>query len=179
MTHSATLEWEPTMKTTSDIEWGPVSRVVNIDGQDYVVGPPAHQTKPRKPVKPYDPESIQLALEHIEDMHRFYMLVKPVGIKKKTKGGIILADTTVADQEWTHGIVQVCMLGPSFYKGKRFEDQGLTPEHGPQVGQLVYIQPRTPIRFKIKGELFIAIADDGPVLTFNPDNIENISFMVG
>lgn len=164
---------------TTGGDFQPVSVRYKIDGQDYVVGLPAQPPKPRKPVTPYDPESIQLALEHIEDMHRFYMLVKPVGIKKKTKGGIILADTTVADQEWTHGIVQVCMLGPSFYKGKRFEDQGLTPEHGPQVGQLVYIQPRTPIRFKIKGELFIAIADDGPVLTFNPDKIENISFMVG
>jgi co-chaperonin GroES (HSP10) len=179
MTADATLEWEPVVESVNvDVDLKPVQTPWGTTVLEW------HPVKgfgeaSRPEVTPYDPEAIEIAKKGIKDVHRFYMVVHPVGIKKKTKGGIILADTTVHDQEWTHGMAQICMLGPSFYKGKRFEDQGLTQADGPRVGEVVYIQPRTPIRLRIDGKLFIIIADDTPVCTFNQDYLENISFNVG
>mgnify|MGYP001179290597 CR=1 FL=1 len=98
-------------------------------------------------------------LAAIPDPERYYMIVRQVGKKRKI-GSIILSEQTVADQDWTHGAAVVVKLGPSVYRGRKYEDMGLTPADAPQPGTLVMFEARSPKRIKIDGELYLIIADD-------------------
>jgi hypothetical protein len=71
---------------------------------------------------------------------RFNLIVAQVAIKKKV-GSLILADQTIQDQQWTHGLVVVVKVGPSVFKGKRFEDMGLSSDDAPQVGDMFFEVP--------------------------------------
>lgn len=129
-------------------------------------------------LKSFDDDSV-IPLEALPEPERFHMVVKPTGIRKKSKGGILFTDHTVSDQEWTHGIAMVCILGPSVFAGKRFEDLGLSRSNAPKVGDLVYVHARSPLRFKCDGELYLIVGDDTILGRFNKEHVHRISFTIG
>jgi hypothetical protein len=90
---------------------------------------------------------------------RFNLIVAQVAIKKKV-GSLILADQTIQDQQWTHGLVVVVKVGPSVFKGKRFEDMGLSPDDAPQVGDILWVSSKTPNRFTVDRYTFFEVPDD-------------------
>lgn len=110
------------------------------------------------------------------DPKLWYVVVKQIGITEKTKGGILLTDQTVADMEWTMGLCIVCKLGPAVYKGPKFQDLGLTPADGPQVGEVYRFQARNPTRYRLYGETFIEVADDALTSRFSREHLHEVSF---
>lgn len=122
-------------------------------------------------------------LAHIPDPKLWRVVVKQIGIKKKivTASGheFLMPDQVVADQEWTHGMCIVVKVGPAVYRGKKFEDLGLTPEDGPQVGHIYSFEARQPKRFKVDGVQLIELADDALSMQFHKDHLHRVSFQVG
>lgn len=106
----------------------------------------------------------------------WYVVVKQVGIRERSAGGILYTDQTVADMEWTMGLCVVCKLGPAVYTGPKFQDLGLTPADGPQVGDVYRFQARNPTRYRLYGETFIEVADDALTSKFNRKHLHEVSF---
>lgn len=126
-------------------------------------------------VRPYVDEDLKIPLEALPDPERFNLIVKPVGIKRMV-GKIILADQTVDAQEWTHGTVVVCKVGPAVFKGHRFKDMGIHHTDAPKVGDLLYVMPRTPNRFKVDGQIYFLVADDGIFARLDPKHAHRIEY---
>lgn len=123
-------------------------------------------------------------LEWIPDPDRFYLLVTQVGIKTQSAGGILLPGTTIADQEWNHGLGLVVKVGPAVYAGQRFRDMNLGVEDGPVVGDLVLFQARTPNRIKVElpgggDRLFLQISDDAILGRVKREHMHRVKFQVG
>lgn len=114
-------------------------------------------------------------LEAIPDPDRFNLVVKQVEIKKKI-GSIIVPSSTIDAQSWTHGMAVVVKRGPSVYRGKKFEEMGLSPDDGPKVGDVIYYESRAPRRFKVDGEEFLVIPDDAVIARFHRAHISRIGF---
>lgn len=91
---------------------------------------------------------------------RWLMIVTPVGIKKKSKGGILIPEQAQDDQYWTSGLGMVVAHGPAVYRGRQFADKGLSPEDAPPVGSLVVYNAKTPLRVKVDDLVLIYINDD-------------------
>lgn len=106
---------------------------------------------------------------------RFLIALMPVSVKDKI-GNVWLPDTAIEQQMWINGIGKVCALGPGVFKGRRFEDMGLTPEDAPKVGDLVIYNAKTPNRFKVDGVTLILVADDGYHMTVDPEHAHRITF---
>lgn len=119
----------------------------------------------------------KIPLEAIPDPDRFNLVIKQVTIKTKIKS-ILLAPSTIDAQSWTHGMAVVVKRGPSVYRGKKFEDMGLSPEDGPKVGDVIYYESRAPRRFKVDGEEFLVIPDDAVIARFNRDHLSRIGFTI-
>lgn len=107
----------------------------------------------------------------------FNIIVAPIGVRKKI-GSILLPDKAVDDQKWYHGLGQVKWVGEAVYKGRRFEDMGLTPDDGLKVGDLVYYNARSPARFKVDGKLYVILTDDSISMVFDRDGIDRLNFML-
>jgi co-chaperonin GroES (HSP10) len=119
-----------------------------------------------------------LAASVLSGMERFYLLIKHVEIKRKI-GSLLMPDQVVSGQEWNHGLAEVVMVGPAAFKGTRFADMGLTEANAPKPGEYIIFQSRAPLRFKIDGELYLVIADDGFVARVKHEHAHRISFQVG
>ena len=62
-------------------------------------------------------------LEKIPEPTGFRIVLFPLKLKEKTKGGLILTDETIAESQITTNICKVLKIGPSAYKDKeRFPD---------------------------------------------------------
>jgi len=96
-----------------------------------------------------DPE----VLPHIPGYH---LLVRPVSIKKATKGGIILPDSTVNDISYLTTVGKVLAIGDLAYKDK---DKFL---NGPwcSVGDYVCYGKHTGQKFFYKGVRMLILFDD-------------------
>lgn len=108
----------------------------------------------------------------------WHCVVKQIGIRRKSKGGLILPDQTVADQEWTHGLCMVVKAGPACYRGKKFEDLGIEPEDAPKPGELYLFTARSPERIKVADETFILVPDDALKVRVDRKYINDISFKI-
>jgi co-chaperonin GroES (HSP10) len=72
---------------------------------------------------PRDPEGIKEYLEIIPEPVGWRMLIRPYQPSKKTKGGVILADTTRETMQMTTVVGLVVKMGPDCYKDKiKFPD---------------------------------------------------------
>lgn len=119
----------------------------------------------------------KVPLEAIPEPDRFNLVIKQVEIKKKF-GSILAPSSTIDAQSWTHGMAVVVKRGPSVYRGKKFEDMGLSPEDGPKVGDVIYYESRAPRRFKVDGEEFLVIPDDAVIARFHRDHLSRIGFTI-
>ncbi len=119
----------------------------------------------------------KVPLEAVPEPDRFNLVIKQVEVKKKF-GSIIAPPSTIDAQSWTHGMAVVVKCGPSVYRGKKFEDMGLSPEDGPKVGDVIYYESRAPKRFKVDGEEFLIIPDDAVLARFKRENLSRIGFSI-
>lgn len=120
-----------------------------------------------------------VALDAIPDPERWYLIVRPIGKKLRTKGGLILPDQMIDDQDWTHGAGVVIKTGPSCYRGRKYADLGLTPEDAPQPGTLVVFESRAaPRRIRIDGQLYLIIIDDTVWGRATLDELSRLSFTI-
>jgi co-chaperonin GroES (HSP10) len=109
--------------------------------------------------KKIEPERV-IGVADVVKVERFQLIVRQVNTKKVSKGGIILTDETISDQRWTNGMGEVVALGPSVYRGKKFEDMDLHPSDAPKIGEIVLFESRAPRRFKFDGVEHMVIPDD-------------------
>ena len=84
------------------------------------------------------------------------LLILPFKMKDKTKGGIIMNDTTLEKQQVGSQCGNVLAVGPEAYKGKRFENSGPWCKKGDWVVFRAY----SGTRMKMYGQEFRLINDD-------------------
>lgn len=113
--------------------------------------------------------------EGIPTPERFLLFVMPVDVKDRI-GSLFIPDSAVEAQLWVNGIGKVCAKGPGVYRGRRFEEQGLTPDDAPSVGDLVIYNAKSPNRIKIAGRTLILVADDAILARVDPAHAHKIVF---
>nr|ASN63743.1 co-chaperonin GroES [uncultured virus] len=86
----------------------------------------------------------------------YHILVRPVSVKKQTKGGILLPDSTVNDISYLTTVGKVLAIGETAY-----EDKDKFPK-GPwcSVGDYVCYGKHSGQKFLYKGIRFILLFDD-------------------
>ena len=86
----------------------------------------------------------------------FHLLIRPVSAKKKSKGGIIKASSTIQDEEVSNICGYVLKLGTECYKDtKRFPTGAWCKE-----GDWVIFRAYSGTRMKMYGQEFRLINDD-------------------
>jgi co-chaperonin GroES (HSP10) len=117
---------------------------------------------------PRDPEGIKEYLEIIPEPVGWRMLIRPYQPSKKTKGGVILADTTRETMQMTTVVGLVVKMGPDCYKDKiKFPD-------GPwcKKGQFIIYGRYAGSRFQTKYGEHRILNDDEIIGTIKkPENI--------
>ena len=102
--------------------------------------------------------------------------VMPVGIKKKSRG-IILIDDAVDAQLWMHQLCKVCAVGPQVMKGPAYAEYDISEEEKPKVGELWLIDPKQPRRFAIDETHNIIIVNDDQLLgRVDPKHAHRLKF---
>ena len=117
----------------------------------------------------------KVPFEALPEPQRYYVLLKQVNIRKMI-GSIEIPDTVLADQQWHHGMGLVVKVGPSSYRGAKFEDVGLKPEDGPQPGDVYWFQARAPMRLYVDDELYMLLSDDGLLAKFDRHQLNRVRF---
>lgn len=120
----------------------------------------------------------KVPLEAIIEPDRWNIVIKQIGIKKKV-GSIYIPLEAQDAQSYTHGMAVVVKVGPSVYRGRKFEELNLTPDDGPKPGNIVYFEARMPRRLKIDGEEYLIIPDDAVIGRFDRKHINRVSFTIG
>jgi co-chaperonin GroES (HSP10) len=80
-------------------------------------------------------EEIELKKEDLPELPGYHVLVKPVSIKQKTKGGIILPDSTKDDIAYLTTVGKVLKLGKLAYDDKAKFPLGSWCEEGDYVAK--------------------------------------------
>ena len=106
---------------------------------------------------------------------RFLIALMPVDIKARI-GSIFIPDSAIEAQMWVNGLGKVCAVGPGVYRGRRFEEMGLTPEDGPKVGDIVVYNSKSPNRLTVDGRTIIFVADDAITSRVDPALAHLIKF---
>lgn len=76
----------------------------------------------------------------IPQPHGWGMTIVQIGLREKSKGGLILSDHIVHDQTWRHRLAKVLAMGSACYKGDQWRD--VDPATLPTVGSLILFNPR-------------------------------------
>lgn len=105
----------------------------------------------------------------------FHLLIRPVRINEdlKTKGGIILTDTTKSDVQYLMNVGRIVAAGPSAFVDTDALHSGHPNPYGkfgdkttvPRVGDFVMWPKNTGTKIKIKGVTLVIIADDEVILS--------------
>lgn len=104
------------------------------------------------------------------------VLLMPVGLKRRSRGGIIMPDDSVDAHLWMHMLFKVCALGPLAYEGPAWEGYKIPEEHRAKVGELWLADPKQPRRFAYKGWNFIICNDDQLLCRVDPAYTEDLKF---
>lgn len=83
------------------------------------------------------------------------LLIQPIRLKEKTKGGIILTSKSRTDIESFTNVGKVLVIGNSAYKDARFEGIPWC-----KVGDYVIFSRHSGERFKWKGHKLVLLSDD-------------------
>ena len=114
-------------------------------------------------------EEIELKKEDLPELPGYHVLVKPVSIKKKTKGGIILPDSTKDDISYLTTVGKVLKLGKLAYDDKAKFPLGSWCEEGDYVayGKLI------GQKFVYKGVKLLLLFDDQIIMKVdNPSSLD-------
>ncbi len=121
------------------------------------------------------PDALVKKLQDMRAVHRFNILVKRVDIKRKV-GSVYIPDSVAADMQWLQGLGVVVVVGPSVYRGQKFEDVGLSPDDAPKVGDAVWFNARVPQKIKMDGIEFLLLPDDALLMTIPREDLHRFSF---
>jgi|TARA_R110000787_G_C13382874_1_gene441960 co-chaperonin GroES (HSP10) len=114
-------------------------------------------------------EEIELKKEDLPELPGYHVLVKPVSIKQKTKGGIILPDSTKDDIAYLTTVGKVLKLGKLAYDDKAKFPLGSWCEEGDYVayGKLI------GQKFVYKGVKLLLLFDDQIIMKVdNPSSLD-------
>ena len=102
-------------------------------------------------------DEIELDISKVKLPHipTWKLLIQPVKVKKKTKGGIILPGKSLSDIESFTNIGRVLLVGDSAYKDGRFDNKPWC-----KVGDYVVFSRHFGERFKWKGYKLVLLPDD-------------------
>jgi hypothetical protein len=115
-------------------------------------------------------------LDKVPDPERWNLCIRQLGIKEKI-GSLYIPDSVKDAQSYTHGMGVVLKVGKCVYRGRKYEDLGLTPEDGPQVGDIICFRAHTaPTRLKVQDIEVMYIPDDAFYARATPDMVDSISF---
>lgn len=114
---------------------------------------------------------------HLGEPALYRMFVMPVRLRRKTKGGIILADETKDAALWYHQLGKVAAVGPCCFQGPAFRGLDIPEAHKPKVGDLIFYSGRSPNRFEYMGKQFVVINDDQWLGRPLPGHIEGYKFL--
>ena len=103
-----------------------------------------------------DEDDIKLDLNSLPNLPGYHLLVLPVAVKQKTKGGIILPDKVKDDVAYLTTVAKVLKKGDLAYNDKdKFPNGAWCKE-----GDFVLVRTYSGTRFKIFGKEFRLINDD-------------------
>jgi len=114
-------------------------------------------------------EEIEIKKEDLPELPGYHVLVKPVSIKQKTKGGIILPDSTKDDISYLTTVGKVLKLGKLAYDDKDKFPLGSWCEEGDYVayGKLI------GQKFVYKGVKLLLLFDDQIIMKVdNPSSLD-------
>ncbi len=114
-------------------------------------------------------EDNDIKKEDLPELPGYYVLVKPVSIKKETKGGIILPDTVRDDIAYLTTVGKVLKLGDLAYDDKEKFPLGSWCEEGDYVayGKLI------GQKFVYKGNKLLLLFDDQIIMKVdNPTSLD-------
>ena len=92
----------------------------------------------------------------LPELPGFHVLVRPVSIKEKTKGGILLPDSTKEDMSYLTTVGRVVALGDLAYQDKDKFPKG----EWCKVGDYVAYGRHVGHKFVYKGLMLILVFDD-------------------
>ena len=102
-----------------------------------------------------DPEEIADP-EVLPELPGFHVLIRPVSVKRQTKGGILLPDSTKEDMSYLTTVGKVIVLGDLAYMDKDKFPAGAWCN----VGDYVCYGKHTGTKLLYKGVRFILLFDD-------------------
>jgi chaperonin GroES len=110
--------------------------------------------------------------DKLPNLTGFHILVRPVSVKTKTKGGIILPDSTKDDMAFLTTVGRVIALGDLAY-----EDTKKFPK-GPwcKVGDYVCYGKHSGVKMKYRGVKLLLLFDDQVIMTVNDPSDLDTSF---
>jgi len=114
--------------------------------------------------------------EHKLRVPLWKIMAMPVGIRRTSRGGIMLPDETIDVQNWTHQLYKIVAVGNHVFRGKAYESYDITEDERPQIGDLWIIDSKQPRRFQYKGHTFVVITDDSLNVRVDPSDVENLKF---
>jgi len=104
-----------------------------------------------------------LKAEELPKLPGYFILIRPVSVKKQTKGGIILPDSTKDDMSYLTTVGKVLSIGDLAYR-----DSQKFP-NGPwcNVGEYVCYGKHAGTKFLYKGHKLILLFDDQVMMVVN------------
>ena len=114
-------------------------------------------------------EGVEIKKEDLPQLPGYYVLVKPVSIKNKTKGGILLPDSTMDDIAYLTTVGRVLKLGDLAYDDKEKFPLGAWCQEGDYVayGKLI------GQKFVYKGVKLLLLFDDQIIMKLdNPASLD-------
>ena len=116
-----------------------------------------------------DADYEDLAASDLPDIPGYHLIVRPISIKQKTKGGILLPDRTVDDVAYLTTVGKVLKVGTLAYQDKDKFPAGAWCEEGDYVayGKLI------GQKFLYRGYKLLLIFDDQVIMKMdNPSNLD-------
>jgi len=110
--------------------------------------------------------------DHLPTLTGFHILVRPVSIKSKTRGGILLPDSTKDDIAYLTTVGRVIALGDLAY-----EDKDKFPK-GPwcNVGDYVCYGKHAGVKMKYRGVKLLLLFDDQVIMKVDDPNDLDTSY---
>ncbi|MEK9895031.1 MAG: co-chaperone GroES family protein [Burkholderiaceae bacterium] len=116
-----------------------------------------------------DADFEDLSEDDLPEIPGYHLILRPVSIKKQTKGGIILPDRTVDDVAYLTTVGKVLKVGTLAYKDKEKFPNGAWCKKGDYVayGKLI------GQKFLYRGYKLLLIFDDQVIMKMdNPTNLD-------
>jgi len=102
------------------------------------------------------PAAVKLNIKELPDVPGYHVMIRPVSLREKTKGGIYLPDKVVDDISYLTTIGQVIKLGDLAYEDSEKFPKGKWCE----VGDYVCYGKHTGQKFVYKGIKLLLLFDD-------------------